>query len=229
MGNDNLHPEIKGNPVIRIAIDMDPGEVIKKSSYPLDFSLQDQPFVDKAFKYGNLIVTANVDFEILGPHKFSIKQVRYWGATTQFDKINSFSADAPNLTIDEAILRAKQWVADIENAGWVRQKFLYAIPERRNFNNWSELREAFLLLGDRKILGVAVGEWRSQDEKQRLSISITHKREDGGPRSADSPEPKDGENDRNYLLRFGIGYSDKVRDYRSKHLMELRKEALKNP
>jgi hypothetical protein len=63
----------------------------------------------------------------------------------------------------------------------LRQKFLFAISEHRYFNR------------------------RSHADKQRLAISIAHKREDDGPRSTDTPDPKNGKKDKNYLLRFGVG------------------------
>src|SRR3990167_3397594 len=80
-------------PVVRVAIGMDPAEVVKKSSYPLDFSAKGQPFVDPAFRYGGVIITSNVDFELLAPHRVQLEDVRFWGIRTEFDDVESISAD----------------------------------------------------------------------------------------------------------------------------------------
>lgn len=96
-------------PVVRVAIGMDPGEVMRRSTYPLAFSGKGQPFPDPPFRYGDVIVTADVDLDVLEPHRVLFEHVRYWGIRTEFDDVVHFSADAPFLTLDEALERARTW------------------------------------------------------------------------------------------------------------------------
>lgn len=220
-------------PVVRVAIGMDPADVAKQSTYPIDFR-ERGPFDDAAFQYGSVIATADVDLEVLAPHRLLIEDVRYWDISVDFDEVESFSADVPRLTLDEALARAKQWMVEVENAGWIpstdRSKFLIArigLAESVQFEDLMSLREAFLVPGERKVLGALLGQWVSAEGKQDLSISLIHKREDGGPRYENTPDPKDPLSDKTYLLRVAVMYTDDVREYRGKHRMELRQEALK--
>ena len=216
-------------PIVRVAIGMDAAEVVNKSTTPIDLRASNSPFADMEFRYGEVIVTKDVDFEVLGPHPLSIRDVLFWSITTEFDDVDSFEARTPFLTLDGAIGRAKQWVSAVDKAGWVRSEDpsnnFHSL--HKGFSGWNEMRAAFLPPSGNDITSATIGTWFSSDGIQKLTIDLNHKRDDGGPRYDDSPPPKDPLNDKTYLLGFSVDYSDTVHKYRQEHRMELRKEVLK--
>lgn len=224
------HKQPDSLPVVRVAVGMDPAEVMQQSTYPLNFDAAGYPFVDEAFDYRDATVTADMNVVITHPHKVRVDGIRYLGIGVRFDEVESISASPTMMTLDEAINRAREWIAEIEKAGWQRSadksEYLYSVVKQRWFKDWNELQNNFLLPGSDKILGATIGTWYSTDGRQELDMSLIHRRPDGGVRYETTPDPEDPLNDPTYALSFSVGYTEEVRAYRGEHTMELREEAL---
>lgn len=121
--------------------------------------------------------------------------------------------------------------ADIEKAGWRRSTepgdAFYSARKQKQFDGWAALREAFLLPGERKIIGATIGVWLSTDGSQMIVVDLAHKTKEGAPRTEWMPDPEEPLTERTYLLRVGVMYSEALTAYRAAHRMELRREAMK--
>ncbi|MEM9101884.1 MAG: hypothetical protein AAGB12_06140, partial [Pseudomonadota bacterium] len=226
-------------PVVRVAIGMDPAEVMENSSYPVELYNDSLKWgnVDPKYllDYDTTMSNSDVDFDIVGPHPFRIENVSMWSIQPEFDRINTFQGKIDRLTLDDAFVRVKKWAERIEQAGWVRGKNKYDqwtstslyTNKLSYLGSDEELRQQFLRRDNLEAKSGSYGIWYSEDGRQRVIIGVFHLTESNLRRWPDTSKPSDPFNDPTYMIKFIVMYTDEILKEQQQNYETLKQEALR--